>query len=56
MKLQKIDWAIAIVAVSMGVYHMANCYYSIVGTIQHRMIHLAFALTLIFLAAIKTRK
>lgn len=56
MRMQKLDLAIAVVAIAMGLYHMINCYYSIVGTIQHRMIHLAFALTLIFLAAIKPKK
>ncbi|RJX34486.1 MAG: TRAP transporter fused permease subunit [Desulfarculus sp.] len=56
MRLQKLDLMIAMVAIGMGLYHMANCYYSIVGTIEHRMIHLAFALTLIFLAAIKPKK
>lgn len=56
MRLQRLDIIIAAVAVGMGLYHLTNCYYSIVGTIEHRMIHLAFALTLIFLTAIKTKK
>lgn len=51
-----LEHIILIVAIGMGVYHLANTYYSMVGTIQHRMIHLALALTLVFLTALKTGK
>lgn len=44
-----IDAITAGVAVLMVIYHMINCYYSIVGNIEHRILHLIFALTIIFL-------
>jgi TRAP transporter 4TM/12TM fusion protein len=47
------DLAMTLVAVAMALYHLANVYYSVVGTIEHRMIHLVFALALIFLGAAK---
>jgi len=56
MKKDKIDIVIAIVAVGMAVYHLGNCYYSIVGTVEHRIVHLAFAMALILLTSAKTSK
>ena len=50
------DAALALVAVAMALYHLTNVYWSVVGTIEHRMIHLVFALVLIFLAAAKESK
>lgn len=44
-----IDAITAGVAVVMVVYHMVNCYYSFFGNIEHRILHLIFALTIIFL-------
>jgi TRAP transporter 4TM/12TM fusion protein len=43
--------ALAATALAMAAYHLANTYFSLVGTIPHRMIHLGFALVLIYLAA-----
>jgi TRAP transporter 4TM/12TM fusion protein len=48
--------AIAATALLMALYHMGNVYFSLVGTIQHRMIHLVFALVLILLSAAKDGK
>lgn len=56
MRIEKLDLAIGIVAISMGVYHLANCYFYIFPSINYRMIHLAFAMTLVFLPAIKQTK
>ncbi|MCB2225603.1 MAG: TRAP transporter fused permease subunit [Desulfarculaceae bacterium] len=50
------DAALALVSVAMALYHLINVYWSVVGTIEHRMIHLVFALVLIFLGAAKTAK
>ncbi|MCF8034560.1 MAG: TRAP transporter fused permease subunit [Desulfarculaceae bacterium] len=50
------DAALALVAVAMALYHLINVYFSVVGTIEHRMIHLVFALVLIFLGAAKAGK
>ncbi|MCB2192199.1 MAG: hypothetical protein KQI62_11575, partial [Deltaproteobacteria bacterium] len=52
----RLDLAMTLVAVAMGLYHLINVYYSVVGTIEHRMIHLTFALTLVFLGAAKARR
>jgi len=52
----RLDLAMVLVAVAMSLYHLANVYYSVVGTIEHRMIHLVFALTLVFLGAVKAAK
>lgn len=49
-----LDSIIASVALGMGVYHLANCYLYILGSIDHVMLHLAFALVLIFLTSAKT--
>lgn len=40
----------------MALYHLGDVYFSIAGTIQHRMIHLLLALVLIFLSAAKDGK
>ncbi|MCP4682479.1 MAG: TRAP transporter fused permease subunit [Desulfobacterales bacterium] len=53
---KKLDLIILLVAIGAAVYHLANCYYSIAGTLQHRMIHLSFALVLVSLSAMKTGK
>jgi TRAP transporter 4TM/12TM fusion protein len=52
----RLDLATALVAVAMALYHLINVYYSVVGTIEHRMIHLGFALTLVFLGALKAKR
>lgn len=52
----RLDLAIALVAVVMALYHLINVYYSVVGTIEHRMIHLGLALTLVFLGALKAKR
>ena len=52
----RLDLAMTLVAVFMGLYHLINVYYSVVGTIEHRMIHLTFALTLVFLGAVKAKR
>ena len=41
--------AIAIVAVTMAVYHLVNTQYIIFGGIQHQNVHLGFSLLLVFL-------
>jgi len=51
-KAKIIGTAIAIVAICMALYELANCYIFIVSTIEHRMVFLGFCLTLIFLTAI----
>ena len=56
MKKDKLGAVIGLVAVCMVLYHLANCYFSIVGTIEHRMIHLGFALSLVLLVAMKASK
>jgi TRAP-type uncharacterized transport system fused permease subunit len=48
-----LDILIAIVAIGMGAYHLANCYLYILGSIDHVTLHLAFALVLVFLTAAK---
>ncbi|RJX29722.1 MAG: TRAP transporter fused permease subunit [Desulfarculus sp.] len=48
--------ATAAVAVAMSLYHLLDCYVSLAGTIEHRMIHLLFALGLIFLSAAQERR
>ncbi|MBC8337357.1 MAG: TRAP transporter fused permease subunit [Alphaproteobacteria bacterium] len=35
----------------MSTYHLVNSYYFMVGSIEHKMIHLSFAIALVFLAA-----
>jgi TRAP transporter 4TM/12TM fusion protein len=47
---------VAATAIILALYHMANVYFSIAGTIQHRMIHLVLALLLIFFSAAKDGK
>ncbi len=56
LRARILDIAIAAVAFAMALYHLANVYVSLVGTIQHRMIHLLFALVLIFLTAARSGK
>ncbi len=50
------DAALGLVAVAMALYHLLNVYWSLASTIEHRMIHLVFALVLIFLGAAKAGK
>ena len=42
---------IAVTALCMVIYHLANCYFNIFGTLEHRMIHLGFAITLVSMTA-----
>ena len=50
---KKIDIFIAIAAACMSAYHLANCYIYILGSIDHVMVHLAFAFVIIFLVTAK---
>ncbi|MFH2127106.1 MAG: hypothetical protein ABIK12_11350, partial [Pseudomonadota bacterium] len=52
----RLDLAMTLVAVFMGLYHLINVYYSVVGTIEHRMIHLAFAVTLLCVGALMDKR
>jgi len=56
LQQKALNISITATAVILALYHMANVYFSIVGTIQHRMIHLVLALVLIFLSAAKEGK
>ncbi|MFC2013918.1 TRAP transporter permease [Chloroflexota bacterium] len=52
----KLDIIISTVAIGMAMYHMANVYIYMVGGIEHRFIHITFALVLLFLTIMKTSK
>lgn len=56
VKKEKLNLVIIILAIGMAIYHLTNCYFSIVGTIEHRMVHLAFAIVLVFFTAMKPNK
>ena len=56
MTNNKLDIVIGMVAVGMILYHLTNVYYSFVGSLEHKWVHLGFALTLVFLTAIKNSK
>ncbi len=49
----RIDIIIAVVGIVMITYHMTSTQYVLVSTLEHQNIHLAFALTLVFLVALR---
>lgn len=52
----KLDMAITIVAVAMGVYHLTYTQYLLQGAIEHQNTHLIFSLMLVFLTTLKRNK
>ena len=55
-QLNKLDIVIAIIAIAMAAYHLSYVFYALVSSTEHKFIHLAFALVLVFLTAIRARK
>jgi TRAP transporter 4TM/12TM fusion protein len=45
-----LGFSVRTVAISMVVYHLVSSYYFLAGSIEHKMIHLALAISLILLA------
>lgn len=54
--LSKLDIVITAIAIAMGVYHLSYVFYPMVDGTEHKFIHLAFALVLVFLTAIQARE
>jgi TRAP transporter 4TM/12TM fusion protein len=52
----RLDIIIAVIATAMIVYHMISTQYTLVSVLEHQNIHLAFALVLVFLFAVKESK
>lgn len=53
---KKLEISLLVVAAGMSIYHLASCYFYILGGIDHVMLHLAFALVLIFLSTANDEK
>ncbi len=51
-----LDIAIAVVALSMAGYHLVSTQYLIWSSLHHRVAHLGFALTLVFLVGLRESK
>jgi TRAP transporter 4TM/12TM fusion protein len=52
-KINKIESTIVVISIAMGLYHISYIFYTMVGGTEHKFIHLAFALSLVFLTTIQ---